>query len=309
MPYRPVAVMLGKGVNNGWGGYHCCWARTLLATLVGALEVPGGTLGTTVKLVRPATSRVGSVLPGEDGFMHHSFNPTSANEWEREPKVRNAYKMLVPLACDSPWSPALGAAHLPWLLQKSAPKNWPRTQPPDLWFCYRTNPAISSWNAPEVSTRLAEFPFIVAFAYTEDETNHFADILLPEATDLESTQLVRIGGTKFVENYWHHDGWAIRQKAVDPIHDTMDKTDIASHLAREAGILDDYVDAINRGAAGSRLSRTNCYDFSLDAETMPKGDDIWNAMCKAVSWDMSDGKEVHDLESVSYTHLTLPTKA
>ena len=295
LPYRPVAVMLGKGVNNGWGGYHCCWARTLLATLVGALEVPGGTLGTTVKLVRPATSRVGSVLPGEDGFMHHSFNPTSANEWEREPKVRNAYKMLVPLACDSPWSPALGPAHLPWLFQKSAPKNWPRTQPPDLWFCYRTNPAISSWNTSEVAARLAEFPFIVAFAYTEDETNHFADVLLPEATDLESTQLIRIGGTKFVENYWHHDGWAIRQKAIEPIHDTMDMTDIASHLAREAGILDGYVDAINHGAAGSRLSRENCYDFSLDKEHMPAGDDIWDAMCKAVSWDMSDGDEIHDL--------------
>ena len=28
LPYRPVAVMLGKTVNNGWGGYECCWART-----------------------------------------------------------------------------------------------------------------------------------------------------------------------------------------------------------------------------------------------------------------------------------------
>jgi len=28
LPYRPVAVTLGKTVNNGWGGYECCWART-----------------------------------------------------------------------------------------------------------------------------------------------------------------------------------------------------------------------------------------------------------------------------------------
>ena len=52
-PYRPVAVTLGKTVNNGWGGYECCWARTMLAALVGALEVPGGTIGTTVRLARP----------------------------------------------------------------------------------------------------------------------------------------------------------------------------------------------------------------------------------------------------------------
>src|SRR5690606_40415181 len=81
LPFRPVAVMLGKGVNNGWGGYHTCWARTLLAVLVGALEVPGGTLGTAVKLVRPAFSRTGSCIPGPDGFMRYEFNATSRQEW------------------------------------------------------------------------------------------------------------------------------------------------------------------------------------------------------------------------------------
>src|SRR5690606_14265378 len=123
-----VAVMLGKGVNNGWGGYHCCWARTMLAVLVGALEVPGGTLGTAVKLVRPAVSRVGSVKPaGVDGIMSYQFNDTSREGWTSQPTIRNAYKTLVPLSSDSPWSQALGPAHLPWLFQKKAPDNWPRT--------------------------------------------------------------------------------------------------------------------------------------------------------------------------------------
>jgi phenylacetyl-CoA:acceptor oxidoreductase len=40
LPLRPVAVTLGKSVNNGWGAYECCWARTVLAALVGALENP-----------------------------------------------------------------------------------------------------------------------------------------------------------------------------------------------------------------------------------------------------------------------------
>ena len=40
-----MAVALGKTVNNGWGGAECCWARTMLAVVVGALEVPGGTIG------------------------------------------------------------------------------------------------------------------------------------------------------------------------------------------------------------------------------------------------------------------------
>ncbi len=50
-----------------------------------------------------------------------------------------------------------------------------------------------------MADKLADMPFMVAFAYTLDESNYMADILLPDATDLESTQLIRMGGTKFVE--------------------------------------------------------------------------------------------------------------
>jgi len=295
LPYRPVAVLLGKGVNNGWGGYHTCWARTMLAVLVGALEVPGGTLGTAVKLVRPAHSRTGSCLPGPDGFMQFQFNETSRNGWMSNPDIRNAYQTLVPLVSNSPWSPALGPAHLPWLFHKHQPDKWPEATKPDIWFCYRSNPAISSWNAPEVAKRVAEFPFTVCFAYTEDETNHMADILLPEATDLESLQLIRIGGTKFNQNFWRHQGWAIRQPVVNPVVDTLDMTEIATRFAEEAGILDAYNTAINRGAAGARLYGDD-FDFSLDPEVAHDRDAIWDAVCKSASWSMSDGKDVHDLD-------------
>src|SRR5262249_38269981 len=87
LPLRPVAISLGKTVNNGWGGYECCWARTLLARLVGALEVPGGTLGTTVRLNRPADNRWSSVTPGPDGFMHYPMNPTDKAEWKARPSA------------------------------------------------------------------------------------------------------------------------------------------------------------------------------------------------------------------------------
>ena len=94
LPYRPVAVSLGKTVNNGWGGYECCWARTLLALLVGALEVPGGTIGTTVRLNRPMSERLHSVKPGPDGFMHYPLNPTDRAHWSAQPNIRNAYRTV-----------------------------------------------------------------------------------------------------------------------------------------------------------------------------------------------------------------------
>ncbi len=295
LPLRPVAILLGKTVNSGWGGYECCWARTLLMTLVGGLETPGGIVGTNVKLNRPADDRSASAKSTADGFMDYPWNETSRQEWQAQPDIRNAYRTLVPLVANSPWSAALGPTHLPWLFQKDPPPHWPKPTVPEIWFCYRTNPSISSWNAPEVAERVAEFPFIVAFAYTDDETNHFADILLPEATDLESLQLIQIGNTKFIEQLWRHEGWAIRQPVAEPHLDVRDMTEIATEMAERCGLLSAYNEAINRGAAGAPL-RGEGFDYGLDADVRHGGEEIWDAVCRAASHDLSDGEEVHDLD-------------
>ncbi|HHI82161.1 MAG TPA: molybdopterin oxidoreductase, partial [Rhizobiales bacterium] len=190
LPYRPVAISLGKTVNNGWGGYECCWGRTMLTCLVGALEVPGGTLGTTVRLNRPADNRWSSVRPGPDGFMDYPMNPTSKEDWVSNSPSRHAHQTLVPLAANSPWSQALGPTHLAWMMQQKGFENLPEPTRPDVWFVYRTNPAISFWDTRAIADAMANFPFTVCFAYTHDETNHMADILLPECTDLEGLQLI-----------------------------------------------------------------------------------------------------------------------
>jgi phenylacetyl-CoA:acceptor oxidoreductase len=295
LPFRPVAILLGKTVNNGWGGYQCCWARTLLGCLVGALEVPGSIIGTNVKLNRPADNRFTSAVPNRDGFMDYPFNPTSSNAWQRSPAIRNAYQTLVPLVANSPWSPALGPAHLPWLFLKEPPANWQAPTYPELWFNYRTNPAISSWNSSEITARLSEFPFIVSFGYTRDETNHMADVILPEATDLESLQLMQIGNTKFIEQLWKHEGWAIRQPAIDSPVDSRDMTDIAGELAERVGLLEEYNSAINRGAGGIKL-KTETYDYALDVTRRHSLEETWDAVARAASHDLSDGEQVHGID-------------
>jgi len=295
LPYRPVAVSLGKTVNNGWGGYECCWARTVLAALVGALEVPGGTLGTTVRLNKPLSERLDSVKPGPDGFMAYPLNPTDKARWTAKPKIRNAYGTMVPLAADGPWSQALGPTHFSWLFLDDTPEGLPRVTLPDVWFVYRTNPAISFWDTPSVTQKMTRFPFVVAFAYTKDETNHFADVLLPDATDLESLQLIRIGGTKFVEQFWDHAGYALRQPAVAVNGEAKDFTDIATELAKRTGLLDKYNAAINRGAAGVPLKGAHG-DFSLDTAVAHGREAIWDAVCRAASADVSDGAHAHGLD-------------
>ena len=295
LPLRPVSISLGKTVNNGWGGYECCWARTVLACLVGALEVPGSTLGTTVRLNRPAGDRWASVTPGADGFMHYPMNPTRKEDWIERPPARSAHRTLVPLAANSPWSQALGPTHLAWMMQSQDFEHLPKATPPDVWFVYRTNPAISFWDTDAVSDAMANFPFTVCFAYTHDETNHTADVLLPDCTDLEGLQLIRIGGTKYVEQFWDYQGFALRDPASAPQGEARDFTWIATELANRTGLLQDYNGAINRGAAGVKLSG-NGWDFSLEAGVVHDVEAIWNAVCRAASAEVTEGAETQGID-------------
>jgi phenylacetyl-CoA:acceptor oxidoreductase len=291
LPYRPVAISLGKTVTNGWGGFECCWARTLLASLVGALEVPGGILGTTVRLNRPMSERHKSVKPGPDGLMAYPFNPTDPARWSAQPNIRNAYRSMVPLAADGPWSQALGPTHFSWMFLDDTPQGLPRVTLPEVWILYRTNPAISFWDTAKLEERMARFPFVVAFAFTRDETNHFADILLPDASDLESLQLIRIGGSKYIEQFWDHEGFALRQPAIAPRGEARDFTAIATDLAARCGLTEKYNASINKGALGVPLK-----DFSLEVCASHGVETIWNSVCKAASRELTQGAESHGLD-------------
>ena len=296
LPFRPVAVLLGKSVNNGWGAYECVWARTVMQVLVGALEVPGGLLGSTSLVVGPDWDRWASVQAGEDGFMTNPANPTDREHWVRQREMRHAFRSLTPMVGSQFYAPFLGSTTLTWMrLQGRAAQNWGKPKPPDVWFVYKCNPAISFSETSRLGETIAEFPFMVAFAYTLDETNHFADILLPDAIDLESDQLIRLGGTHYFEQQWEAEGWVLRQKAVEPLGEAKDFSWICNELAQRAGILEQYNELINIGACGIPL-KTEAWDFSLPTTEKHSAEKVWDAVCRAASSDLTRGKEVNGLD-------------
>ena len=227
--------------------------------------------------------------------MSCNFNATTSEGWAAEPTGRNAHRTLVPHVGNSPWSQALGPTHLAWMFMREAPEAWPQPTMPELWFAYRTNPAISFWQIDRLAETISKMPYIVSFAYTMDETNHMADILLPEASDLEGTQLIRCGGTKFIEQAWSYRGVVLRQPVVPPQGEARDFTWIATELARRTGLLPSYIDRLNRGTALLPL-RGEGYDYSLPTDQVPQTDAIWDAVCKAATADLSGGTEVKGLD-------------
>jgi phenylacetyl-CoA:acceptor oxidoreductase len=120
-------------------------------------------------------------------------------------------------------------------------------------------------------------------------------VLLPDATDLESLQLWRVGGTKYQESFWDHQGFALRQPVVAPHGQARDLTDVATELAQRTGLSDKYVAAINKGAGGVPL-KSEHGDFSLDPHAEHSREAIWDAVCRAASAEVSDGAHSHGLE-------------
>jgi phenylacetyl-CoA:acceptor oxidoreductase len=77
--------------------------------------------------------------------------------------------------------------------------------------------------------------------------------------------------------------------------DARDFTDIATELARRAGLIEKYNASINKGAAGVPLAGKHG-DFSLDVAHAHSRDAIWDAVCRAASAELTEGAELHGLD-------------
>jgi phenylacetyl-CoA:acceptor oxidoreductase len=296
LPYRPVAIILGKTVNNGPGGYQVTWARTIIAMLIGALEVPGATIGADQRMNRPHHDRWSSVWPGKDGFMKNFLNPTDKASWPVSAQSRTRFEQLLPLVLNTGWSPFLGPTTLGWLTMDSGWAGLPRTTSPEVTLLYRANPALSMYFPQVMEEKLAAFPFFACIGYTIDETNHFADLILPDHTDLEGLQLFRIGPSIHSESFWSSYGFAIRQAAVDPVVNSIDLTDFATQMAERLGILDEYNAAINAGIVTGVRLKTEYSDNDLKPDVAYSKEEIWDRLCKSSTEVLSEGEEHHGLE-------------
>jgi len=234
LPLRPVSAIMFRGGQGHTNSAHTYCAVCLLNAIVGAMDVPGGTLGwPPVSLGHPETGKF-IIMPYacKDGmlttgtFMEHKPWPPE------EPRVPNdiTLKGLVPTASFSP-QPAT----------TDFDKYWDKLNRPydiKMFLVYGANFIRSAQSREIMAEFFKKIPFIVSINTIHNEfTEGFADIVLPDTHPLESWGLFESHGPFF---NWPIglEGWAfpIRQPVVEPKHEQKQMIEILWDLADRVGM-------------------------------------------------------------------------
>ncbi|HEX7474655.1 MAG TPA: molybdopterin-dependent oxidoreductase, partial [Dehalococcoidales bacterium] len=195
LPLRPVACIMFRGGQGHTNSAHSYVAMCLLNAIVGAMDVPGGTLGWPAyvgghpdtgrfKVIPYPDSRDGMLTAGT--FMEHGPWPV------HEPKVPEdmLLKELVPTASFSP-HPMTSDFQKYW-------DNMGRPYEIEAAIIFGSNMIRSSQNREIVEDFWKRIPFTVSFNILPNEfAEGFADIVLPDCHPLEAYCLFSSHGPFF----------------------------------------------------------------------------------------------------------------
>ena len=171
-------------------------------------------------------------------------------------------------------------------------KGLPRVTLPDVWFVYRTNPAISFWDTGGARREDGALPVrrrVRLHARRDQPLRRHAAARRDRPREPAADPHRRLEVRRAVLGPRRASRCASRRSR--PRGEARDFTDIATELAQRTGLLDKYNAAINRGAAGVPLKGAHG-DFSLDAGRAHTREEIWDAVCRAASAELTDGAEI-----------------
>ncbi|MEK7353853.1 MAG: molybdopterin-dependent oxidoreductase [Chloroflexota bacterium] len=248
LPYRPVSAVIFRGGQGHENSYHACAAVSLLSSIVGAVEVPGGTTSwPAVTKGYPGHEDDDSgalkwtVFKGLDGFLQNErFGPSSGvhnkdnpyhGEWPIAlPTQKHQYGLrdVQPIGGfkyitggsdrDEVWE-KLGASY-------------------DIQMMFFSkNPVLSVGNRDAIANALKKIPFIVGIELFNTETTEgFADIVLPDTQFLEKDNWAS-GLAQNFNHAWGMDDWCyhIAQQVVKPIGQRKHSYDIICDIAERLG--------------------------------------------------------------------------
>ncbi|MBM3346631.1 MAG: hypothetical protein FJY55_09085, partial [Betaproteobacteria bacterium] len=234
LPYRPVCVNYSRGSQGHKHAYLTTHAMELLNQVVGACKVPGGSCDVGKSLGHPDTG-----LPAWEGAMgpqgllvasRAAFLPTL---WPPPPvtwpPVSADGKELLPLGI---------TGDATWPLVKH-PEHYSRPFEAKVLFTLATSMGMSHHNPADVEAGMTRVPFHMHYGVHLDETAELADLVLPDASYLETLDLQ---GTPYDLSWYfnqpHMKEWvhAIRQPVIEPQYERRPMMEFLLDLVERLGI-------------------------------------------------------------------------
>ncbi|MBI2917766.1 MAG: molybdopterin-dependent oxidoreductase [Chloroflexi bacterium] len=249
LPYRPVATMFFKGAHGHNNAWVSSMAMKWLNLVLGAVDVPGGLLGTNpVCLGYPQTGLPHWVPQlGPDGLVmasawhaHSARGPEMTQPWpQREPKAPERLDLLDLFAAGS-------GGHISVLLTASdEAQRFGIPYKAEVLINEGSNLVMSLGNTKVVAEALKKL-YVINLNLFLDETAHFADVVLPMASYLE--QLTPIIGWHLQHTFPAGQGsWAeyIQQPVVPLAGQRRDPSEVLIELAQRLQILPGLNAAMN----------------------------------------------------------------
>ncbi|MDP6559322.1 MAG: molybdopterin-dependent oxidoreductase [Candidatus Binatia bacterium] len=238
LPLRPAAVSWYRGAIAHKHAMLNGLACQLLNIIIGAIDVPGGHLGSnplseTAPLHwAPAASEDGLLVP--QGYARRRkppYPPTRIGPPERLDLLE-----LCPVA-------PYGTTYFTETLLH--PERFKLPYAPEMLMISRCNPLMTCANPDAMAEALKRFPFVVSFACELNETAMFADLLLPDAHYLERLDAFPNEPTEFMgagEGSWY---WMVRQPVVPPRGEARPWVEVLYELADRVGFLGDAYMLLN----------------------------------------------------------------
>jgi len=247
LPYRPVGAVIFRGGQGHENSYHSCFAVNLIACLVGAVEVPGGTTSWPSRtLGYPGMDGPSSLkyepYKGIDGFLTTKrFGPFSGwqhwdlpdhGEWPIPLPQYTRHHGLLDIQPIGLFKYVLGGTDREEVWDKLGAR--PEI---DMLISTNTNIAISTADTDAIAGALKEIPFILSFELMQSElTEGFADMVLPDACYLEQAQW-NVGLSQNFNHAYGMDDWCVHivQPIVEPTGERKISYNVGLELLERLG--------------------------------------------------------------------------
>jgi len=243
-PYRPVAAVTFRGAQGHSNGIHQVAAIDLLCELVGAEDVPGGTLGwPSIRRKYPGGNYERKTSVGLDGVIVPGVFYSHIPWPPHKPKVP-----CKDIGCVDFW-PHATLSHIPYVKERD--EIWKKlgvTAKPEMLFGIACNFIVSNcdWQA---TVDFFKDLFVVQMDVWVNETDQaIADIVLPDVTWLEKDcWSSEIDAYFFSGSPSYEDWYCHMQKAVaEPVGECRFFMDVYLEVANRAGFRDKYNEIVNQ---------------------------------------------------------------